>query len=394
MWRTLDSPWKKAGRISGGPLRKRFSPSCGAHVIVTETAPVWVTILAGGAGHRFWPLSTPEHPKQLLPLASSRPLISDTIERVRGFIPAERLRILAGEHLVEPIRAATGLGRESFLVEPRVRGTGPVLARAAWEIARTDPGAIMISLHSDHVIEPVQAFRDVLAAAVEIARRDRLLLTVAASPDRPETGYGYIRPGEALEAPPGHRAYRAGAFVEKPDRAAAARYIDEGYRWNTGIFVWAAGVFLREVARCAPEMADALPRLEEGDTGAFFDQTARISVDEAVLERSGRVACIDAGFRWDDVGSWESVARNRSADEDGNVREGEVHLAGSSGNIALAAHGRLALFGVEDLLVVQTEHVTLVMPRTESPRLKEYLRDLPPHLLGPASGRDPGSPSG
>ena len=361
---------------------------------MTAAAPVWVTILAGGAGHRFWPLSTPEHPKQLLPLASSRPLILDTIERVRGFIPSERLRILAGEHLVEPIRAATGLGRESFLVEPRARGTGPVLARAAWEIARTDPGAIMISLHSDHVIEPVQTFRDVLGAAVEIARRDRLLLTVAAPPDRPETGYGYIRPGEALEAPPGHRAYRAGAFVEKPGPAKAARYIDEGYRWNTGIFVWAAEVFLREVERCAPEMADALVRLEEGDTGAFFDETAKISVDEAVLERSGRVACIDAGFRWDDVGSWESVARSRSADEDGNVREGEVHLAASSGNIALAAHGRLALFGVEDLLVVQTAHVTLVMPRSESPRLKEYLRDVPPGLLAPDSGRDPDSPPG
>ena len=355
---------------------------------------VWVTILAGGAGHRFWPLSTPARPKQLLPLAGSQPLICDTIERVRGFIPTERLRVLAGEDLVAPLRAATGLGRESFLVETRARGTGPVLARAAWEIARSDPGAIMVSLHSDHMIEPARALRDVLGAAVEIAHRDRLLLTVAAPPDRPETGYGYIRPGEALEAPEGHRAYRVGAFVEKPGPAAAARYVQEGYRWNTGIFVWGAGVFLREVERCAPEVARALPRLEQGDTGAFFEETGRISVDEAVLERSGRVACLDAGFRWDDVGSWESVARNRSADEDGNVQEGEVHLTGSSGNIALAAHGRLALFGVEDLLVVQTEHVTLVMPRSESPRLKEYLQGLPPRLLGPASGREPDSPPG
>ena len=355
---------------------------------------VWVTILAGGAGHRFWPLSTPERPKQLLPLASSRPLIFDTIERVRGFIPSERLRVLAGEDLVAPLRAATGLGLESFLVETRARGTGPVLARAAWEIARHDPGAIMVSLHSDHMIEPAQALRDTLGAAVEIATRDRLLLTVAAPPDRPETGYGYIRPGEELEAPEGHRAYRVGAFVEKPGPAAAAGYIQEGYRWNTGIFVWAAGVFLGELERCAPEIARALPRLKQGDTGAFFEETARISVDEAVLERSGRVACIDAGFRWDDVGSWESLARNRPADEHGNVSEGDVHLSGSAGNIAVSDSGRLALFGVDDLLVVRTGHVTLVMPRSESPRLKEYLQRLPPHLLGPASGREPDSPSG
>lgn len=351
---------------------------------------VWVTILAGGAGHRFWPLSTPERPKQLLPLASSRPLIHDTIERVRGFVPMERLRILAGEDLVAPLRAATGLGRESFLIETRARGTGPVLARAAWEIARDDPGAIMVSLHSDHMIEPARALRDVLGAAVEIANRDRLLLTVAAAPDRPETGYGYIRPGEPLEAPGGHRAYRVGAFVEKPGPRTAARYIREGYRWNTGIFVWTAGVFLGEVERCAPGIARALPHLEQGDTGAFFEETARISVDEAVLERSNRVACIDAGFRWDDVGSWESLARNRPSDEQGNVSEGDVHLSGSSGNIAVAGDGRLALLGVDDLLVVQTEHVTLVMPRSESPRLKEYLRGLPPHLLG----REPDSPPG
>ena len=357
---------------------------------MTREPSVWVTILAGGAGHRFWPLSTPERPKQLLPLASSRPLIFDTIERVRGFIPTERLRILAGQDLVGPIRAATGLGRESFLVESRARGTGPVLARAAWEIAREDPGAIMVSLHSDHVIEPVRAFREVLGTAVEIAHRERLLLTVAVPPDRPETGYGYIRPGEALEAPAGHRAYRVGAFVEKPGPATAARYIAEGYRWNSGIFVWPAQVFLGELKRWAPEVARALPRLKQGDPDAFFEDTARISVDEAVLERSGRVACVDADFRWDDLGSWESLARNRPADEHGNVHQGEVHLSGSTGNIALATGGRLALLGVDDLLVVQTEHVTLVMPRSESPRLKEYLRKLPRHLLAPGPDSAPG----
>lgn len=355
---------------------------------------VWVTILAGGAGHRFWPLSTPARPKQLLPLASSRPLVVDTIERVRDIVVPERLRVLAGEELVRPIQSVTGLGRESFLVETRAAGTGPALARAAWEIAREDPGAIMISLHSDHLIEPAQSFRDVLRAAIEIARRDRLLLTVAALPDRPETGYGYIRPGEALDAPAGHRAYRVGAFVEKPDAGTAARYIEEGYRWNTGIFVWTAGEFLREVERRAPEIAGALPWLERGDPAAFFEETARISVDKAVLERSGRVACIDADFRWDDVGSWESLARNRRADDDGNVCEGDVHLRRATGNIAVSSGKPLVLFGVTDLLVVQTGHVTLVMPRSESPRLKEYLEGLPPHLLGPASAPGAGTPSG
>ena len=361
---------------------------------MTPDPSVWVTVLAGGAGHRFWPLSTPDRPKQLLPLASSRPLIVDTVERVRGFVAPERLRILAGEELVAPIRAATGLGGEAFLVESRARGTGPVLARAALEAVRRDPGAVMISLHSDHLIDPVRPFREALRAAAEIARRERLLITIGVPPDRPETGYGYIRPGPPLRAPDGHRAYRVDAFVEKPGPAAAARYVSEGYRWNSGIFVWPARTFLAEVESCAPGIARALPRLEQGDSAAFFDEVPRISVDEAVLERSARVACVEATFRWDDVGSWESLARNRPADERGNVCDGEVHLSGASGNVAIADAGRLALFGVDDLLVVRTGDVTLVMPRSESPRLKRYLRELPERLLRPDAGRDAGADGG
>ena len=321
-------------------------------------------------------------------------MIVDTIERVRGFVAPERLLILAGEELVAPIRAVTGLGKEAFLVESRARGTGPVLARAAWEVARRDPDAVMVSLHSDHLIDPVGHFREVLHAAIEIAHRERLLITVAVPPDRPETGYGYIRPGAPLHAPAGHRAYRVDAFVEKPDPATAARHVRDGYRWNSGIFVWSARTFLAEVESCAPGIARALARLEQGDAAAFYDEAPRISVDEAVLERSGRVGCVDATFRWDDVGSWESLARNRPADKHGNVHEGEVHLAGATGNVALASAGRLALFGVDDLLVVQTDHITLVMPRSESPHLKRYLRELPEDLLAPVSGRDAGPDSG
>ena len=362
--------------------------------VVTRDPSIWVTVLAGGAGHRFWPLSTPARPKQLLPLASPKPLIVDTIDRVRGLVAPGQLRILAGEELVAPIRAVTGLGRSAFLVESRPRGTGPVLARAAWEVARRDPEAVMISLHSDHLVDPVEPFRDVLRAAVEIARRERLLLTVAVPPDRPETGYGYIRPGASVEAPAGHHAYRADAFVEKPGPATAARYVEEGYRWNSGIFVWPVRTFLAEVGRCAPEVNRAMNWLDRGDSTAFFDEVPGISVDEAVLERSGRVGCIDATFRWDDVGSWESLARTRAADENGNVHEGEVHLAGATGNVALAMAGRLALFGVDDLVVVQTGDVTLVMPRSESPHLKRYLGELPEHLLRPDRGRDAGPDGG
>ena len=182
--------------------------------------------------------------------------------------------------------------------------------------------------------------------------------------------------------------------MEKPGPATAARYVEEGYRWNSGIFVWPALTFLAEVERCAPGINRALTRLEEGDCATFFEEAPRISVDEAVLERSGRVGCVDATFRWDDVGSWESFARNRPSDEQGNVHEGDVHLAAATGNVALATAGRLALFGVDGLLVVQTGDVTLIMPRGESPHLKRYLRELPENPLRPMPGRDTGRDDG
>lgn len=356
---------------------------------------IWVTILAGGAGHRFWPLSTESRPKQLLPLAGPEPLVAETVARARGLVPVDRLRVLAGRTMVAPIRAVTGLPDDAFMVEPRARGTGPVLVRAAWETAGVDSDAVMISLHSDHIVRPAAKFREVMETAVETARRERLLMTVAVPPDRPETGFGYIRPGRALATGNEHRAYRVDAFVEKPDSDAAAACLAAGYRWNSGIFVWPARLFLDEVREHAPEIACALPHLERGDTARFFHETSAISVDEAVLERSARVGAVDATFQWDDMGSWAALARHRSADEDGNVTDGDVHLAGARNNLVVGESGRIVLFGVDDLLVVRTGHTTLVMPRAEAPDLKEYLTELPRHVVldDPARARVPGSES-
>ena len=361
---------------------------------MTSAPSVWVTVLAGGAGTRFWPLSTPRQPKQLLPLSGPNPLIADTLARVRGFVPPEKVRILAGRELVPQLRDATGLPRRAFMVETRPRGTGPVLARAAWEIEQTDPGAVLVSLHSDHLVRPAHDFRDVLRAAVEIARRDQLLLTVAVPPDRPETGYGYIKPGSPLSAPEHHRAYHVDGFVEKPDEETASRYVAEGYRWNSGIFIWPAAIFLDEVVAQAPEIARALPHLERGDAAAFYDAAETISVDEAVLERSSKVASIDATFHWDDIGSWEALARNHPADAEGNVCQGRSYLADARDNIAVATSGQVVLLGVDGLLVVQTDQTTLVMPRAESTRLKQYLTNMDTSIIFPHTDRaldpDPG----
>ena len=366
---------------SGGDGVNVRSPSSASGNPVQARPSLWAVVLAGGAGQRFWPLSTRARPKQLLPLATSRPLIVDTLARLDGLVPHERTLALCSDELVGPIREVTGLPAASFLTESRPRGTGPVLARAAWEIARRDPGAAMVSLHADHFVESAEQLRATISAAVEVAVRERLLMTIAVPPDRPETGYGYLRPGARLGAPGGRTAYRVAAFVEKPDAETAAKYLGQGFLWNSGIFVWSAEHFLDEVTACAPEIAAAYAELEAGDPDAFFRDAPRISVDEAVLERSDRVGCIEADFRWDDLGSWESYARNRQPDEDGNVRQGEVHAVESRDNVAAATSGRIVLLGAENLVVVQTDTATLVMPRELSHDLKRLLGELPPELL-------------
>lgn len=345
-------------------------------------------MLAGGLGKRFWPLSTAQRPKQLLPLASPQPLVVDALRRIEGLVPPEKVRIVAPREMVAPLQEVTGLGRESFWVEPWSKGTGPALAWAAWRIARLDPDAVHLSIHADAVIDPPDAFRDVVRAGVCVARRERLLVVVAATPDRPETGYGYVRPGDPLDAPEPHRAWMVRSFVEKPDLSTAAGYLAKGYRWNTGIFVWPVTTFLEEVTARAPEISTALAFLKSAASAeeyaedsldvapadcAFFRRAKAVAVDVAVLERSPRVAAVDATFRWDDMGSWEALARTRPADAKGNVLHGEVRVVEAANNVAFADSGDVVLFGVNDLLVVRTDEVTLVMPRAKSPDLKRYL---------------------
>jgi mannose-1-phosphate guanylyltransferase len=341
---------------------------------------LWAVILAGGVGSRFWPVSTPSRPKQLLPLAGADPLIEQTVRRIEPLVPLERVRVLTGAELAAPIRAAVpGLRPEHMLLEPRARGTAPVLAWAAHTLAAADPDAVMLSLHSDHVIEPAAEFRDVLARAAVLARAHRRLFALGAEPTRPETGYGYIRPGAPLGDDPD--AALVERFVEKPDRATAEQYIADGFLWNTGIFVWPAALLLDEIRAHTPELAGLLALLDAGDVDGFFAQAPSLSIDEGLLERSRAVAVLRTRFRWDDVGAWDAVGRNRPADGDGNVAHGEAHFVEAANCIAWAEDGPVVIFGAADLVVVRTAGVTFVAPRERTPELKRLLAALPERLV-------------
>jgi mannose-1-phosphate guanylyltransferase len=359
---------------------------------VTDAAPsaesphLWTVILAGGVGSRFWPVSTPRRPKQLLPLASEKPLIRDTVERITPLIAQERLRILTGAHLADAILGTLPeLEPGNLFLEPRAAGTAPVLAWAAAEIERRDPDAVMVSLHADHVIHPPEAFRALIARAAELASGHRRLFTIGAPPTRAETGYGYIRVGPPLEPLEGDRHPEPGnavaEFVEKPKREVAEEYLASGvHLWNTGLFVWRVADLLDGLERHAPEFRELIPVLREGGTEEFFRLAPTISIDEALLERSDRVGVVRATFQWDDVGAWDSVLRTRPLDEGGNVLLGDAYAVDTKDSVLYADDGPVVAFGVEGLVVVRTAGVTFVADRDRAPDLKAMLEQLPEGL--------------
>jgi mannose-1-phosphate guanylyltransferase len=334
-------------------------------------------ILAGGVGSRFWPVSTASRPKQLLPLASERPLLRDSLDRIAPLCDPRHTLVLTNALLVGPIQAlAPELPAPNIIAEPRPAGTAAALTWAAARIERASgEDAIMISVHADWAVANADGFREALGRAAAIAAGTHSLVTVGVVPSRPDPGYGYIRPGEPLDS---SGARRVAEFVEKPSQERAELMVREGCLWNSGIFVWRVGDFLAEVRQHCPEVSPALDR-HSSDLAQFFEAVPKpIPVDVGVLERSDRVAVIPGDFGWDDVGTWSALRRIRQADDAGNVTSGSVHVVGSRGNVVHAEGNEVVLYGVSDLVVVTHHGLTLVTTTGQASDLKSLLSSLPP----------------
>lgn len=341
----------------------------------------WIVLLAGGIGSRFWPASTPLRPKQFLPLVSERPLIVETLERARALAPLSNVLVVAGEHLQPLIRRhLPDLAPEQLLCEPQAKGTAPALAWAAQEIlarAARPERAVMVSLHTDHAIRPLERFVSTLQAAVQGAGLADRLLTVGIRPTRPETGYGYIEVGDPLT--PG--LFQVRRFVEKPDRATAESYLAEGgFLWNSGMFVWRPQILLAELAAHTPELAEHLDRLRAGDVSGFFGTVPTLTIDYGLMERTPDIAVVEAEFDWDDVGAWAALMRIRSRDQAGNLLVGDGHAVECRDTLIWAEDGTVVAFGLSDAVVVRASGVTFVVPRDRAEELKELLAALPRKL--------------
>jgi mannose-1-phosphate guanylyltransferase len=309
-----------------------------------------------------------------MPLAGNDPLLADAVRRLAPLVPVERTLVLTNGILADSVRALIPrLPAQNVIAEPRAAGTAPALAWAAVEIGRrAGRDATMISVHADWAVADPAGFRSTLALAAEAAERYESLVTVGIVPSRPDPGFGYIQPGEQLDG-----ARKVARFVEKPDRARAERMVSEGFLWNSGIFVWRVGDFMDEVRAHCAELLPAIDAAERGDMNEFFSTVKPISVDEGVLERSERVLVIPGDFGWDDIGTWAALRRVRELDVEGNASFGDVYAVQSGNNVVHAEGQTVVLYGVNDLVVVSRNGLTLVTTVERAADLKKMLEALP-----------------
>lgn len=335
---------------------------------------IFAVILAGGTGSRFWPLSTPSRPKQVLPLAGPRSCAEEAMRRLEGLVPPDRVLLVTNAALAGPLQAALGVPDANVLIEPKAASTGPALVWATHEAGRRAADARVLSLHADWHVPDAGAFRQTAMAALAAAAEHDLLCTVGMAPSRPETGFGYIVPGDVI----GRGTSRVQRFVEKPDAASATQLITAGALWNSGLFAWTAPRLRAEVEAHTPEIARGYAALDAGDVAGFFAAVAPVSIDVGVLERSTRVGLVRGAFAWDDVGTWASLARVRPADADGNVVVGPATLHRCRDCIVWASEAPLVVSDLVGVIVVQANGRTLVCDRSRAPDLKQLLDQLPP----------------
>ena len=346
-------------------------------------------VMAGGSGTRFWPASRAALPKQLLPLAGARTLLEDTVIRLDGLVPPDRILVVTSARLIPAVRGQLPQIPPAGLVgEPCKRDTAPCIGLAALLVARHDPDAIMAVMPSDHVIQPAEKFTAAIRqAAAVVAESPGRLVTFGIRPTYPAESFGYIQQAAPLPAGPGDAPVHAVArFREKPPAAVAREYLAAGnYLWNSGIFVWRAATILEALATRQPECLDHLRRIVDAwDTpqrdavfAAEFAAIKGISIDYAVLEHARDVVVIEAPFSWDDLGGWSAVARQRGVDAHGNTVVGRHLGIDSINTIVHAADGHLVVtMGLEDMLVVHTPDATLVAARRCEEAVRQVVAEL------------------
>jgi mannose-1-phosphate guanylyltransferase/mannose-6-phosphate isomerase len=364
-------------------------------------------ILSGGSGTRLWPLSRELYPKQMLPLVGKKTMLQETVTRLSGIGGIADPLIVSNENhrfmIAEQMRVI-GINPSAIMLEPVGRNTAPAVAVAALHAAAKGEDQVLLVLPADHVIKDIASFQAAITSGERLAQEGKLI-TFGIIPDSPETGYGYIKKGKELgvrgkkqverstrekrlRAPHTSRltAFSVDRFVEKPDLATAKKYLASGdYLWNSGMFMFRASVFLKELKRLAPDMLMACRKAYKGSTkdldftrldAKAFSACPSDSIDYAVMEKTGAAAVIPLDAGWSDVGSWSALWAVLPKDRNNNAFSGDV-IAQDVANSLIYAGGRLvAAIGVSDCVIVETSDAVLVAHRDHTQKVKQIVDDL------------------
>lgn len=340
-------------------------------------------ILCGGAGTRLWPLSRELYPKQLLALVDDYSLLQNTITRCAGhpdvtapmLVCNEEHRFLVAEQLREIEVEASRI-----ILEPEGRNTAPAVALAAHEAMKTDDDAILVVLPSDHVIQKTALFLEALTTAIDLAKDDALV-TFGVVPDKPETGYGYIKKGMATGA-----AFKVDKFVEKPDVATATEFFQSGlYYWNSGMFVFKASAYLKELAAQTPRIAEAMAKATANASADLdftrvnaeaFKSSPADSIDYAVMEHTADALVVPLDAGWSDIGSWDALWQISEKDEHNNTLVGDAVVHGVEGSLVWSESRLVSVVGLKDVIVVETADAVMVASQDQAQDVKSIVNQL------------------
>jgi mannose-1-phosphate guanylyltransferase len=357
----------------------------------TMVSSLYVLILAGGSGERFWPLSRSSRPKQLLSLFSDTTLLEQTLDRLDGLVPHENILILTNRDQEKAVRElAPGLPSENIVAEPAKRDTAAAIALGAGWISLRDHHATMIVLPADHMITDRKNFQKTVRVAAEAAERTGELVTIGIKPSWACPGFGYIEQGKRFQLPglpESPEVFEVVRFREKPNPELAESFLKQGnFYWNAGMFIWPLTSILSAFKRHTPELATFIQHIHECHNlehllEKHFHKLPKISIDYAVMEKADRVLMVEAAFDWDDVGSWTAIAKYFPKDAGNNLSNTSLSTIDATDNLVFSKDKlHVALMGVRDLIVVQTDDAILVCHREEAEKIKKLVMKIPGEL--------------
>lgn len=344
-----------------------------------------LVIMAGGIGSRFWPMSTPERPKQFVDvLGTGRTFIQMTVDRFKGILPPENVWVVTSQAYKDIVaEQLPEVPQGNILLEPCRRNTAPCIAYAAWRIKSIDPKATIVVSPSDHLVLDTPEFQRVVKSAMDFASTSDAIVTLGMKPTRPETGYGYIQTDMSCPSARNKEIYRVDAFREKPDLATAEKYIRKpNMLWNAGIFIWNVSTIVNALRVYAPEINEVFENLlpfygtdkEQDAINENFPKCESISVDYAILEKSEEIYCFPASFGWSDLGTWGSLRENVNRDNNGNAVIGDNVQTYETRDCVIhcSEERRVVVQGLDGYIVAEKDKTLLICKLSEEQRIKQF----------------------